>query len=138
VLRGTGVTAAAGAVGYAVASTSDAADQPPDGAAANGYGSTEETGTRLAALTDIPAGGGLVLADVNVVLVRSASDEVHAFSATCTHQGCTVTSVDGATIFCPCHASRFDVLTGEPVSGPAGSALPPVGVELRADGVYAT
>ena len=45
-----------------------------------------------------------------------------AFSATCTHQGCTVNEVAGGTINCPCHGSKFAVADGAPTAGPAKQA----------------
>ena len=74
-----------------------------------------------------------MLDDQHVVLVRSG-DEVRAFSATCTHQGCTVDSVTDGVISCPCHGSTFDAGTGAVVTGPASRALDTVRVSV-ADGV---
>lgn len=136
VLRGAAVTAVAGVAGYVVGATSDAAGAKAPAAAANGYGSDEGTGTRLAAVSDIPTGGGLILADAHVVLTRTDSGEVLAFSATCTHQGCTVNAVEGGLILCPCHGSKFDLATGAPVAGPAITPLPPVTVEVRGEDVF--
>ncbi len=55
-----------------------------------------------------------------------------AFSARCTHLGCTVQRVaDG--FHCPCHGARFDPL-GRPVSGPARLPLPWFRLWLEPDG----
>lgn len=137
-LTGAAVTAAAGVAGYAVAASSDAAGAKQASAAANGYGAQEEAGSRLAALAEIPAGGGLILDGAGVVLTRDESGEVLAFSATCTHQGCTVSSIEDGVIVCPCHFSRFALTTGAPVSGPATTPLPPIAVEVRGDDVFVT
>lgn len=51
-----------------------------------------------------------------------------AFSAVCTHQGCTV-AADGAGLRCPCHGSTYD-LTGANTAGPAPSPLPKVEVTV--------
>jgi cytochrome b6-f complex iron-sulfur subunit len=52
------------------------------------------------------------------VLVLQAADQLHAFSAKCTHEGCTVTFLPGqSVIWCPCHDGRFD-LNGRVLSGP--------------------
>ncbi len=85
---------------------------------------------------DIPSDGGLILADAAVVLTLAESGDVLAFSATCTHQGCTVASIEGGEIICPCHASHFDLATGTPISGPARKPLPPIAVEVRNGDVF--
>ena len=36
---------------------------------------------------------------------------VKAFTAVCTHQGCTVGMVEDGMIGCPCHGSTFDIAT---------------------------
>jgi Rieske Fe-S protein len=78
----------------------------------------------LAATTDVPVGGGLVLAARGVVLTQPVAGTFKAFSATCTHQGCTVAEVAGGTINCTCHGSRFAVADGFVAAGPAPSPLP--------------
>jgi len=146
VVPGLVVTVAAGAAGYAIASNSSAADPKPSTAAANSSGSSSVGGggaggggagaAPLASLTDIPAGGGLVLDDAGIVLVRGTGDEVQGFSAVCTHQGCNVASVEDGQIICPCHGSKFDAATGEPVAGPAKSPLAPISVTIRDNAVF--
>ena len=85
----------------------------------------------LVAVADVTAGGGTVVKDAKVVVTKDQSGQVRAFSAICTHQGCTVASVSGGTINCPCHGSKFDAATGQPVAGPAKSPLPTVAVAVR-------
>jgi Rieske Fe-S protein len=134
VLRGSGVVALGAAAGFLLARRSDAARGTGTAVAANGYGPEPASAARtLASVDDVTDGGGLVLADQRVVLVRSG-DKVHAFSSTCTHQGCTVDGVADGVITCPCHGSTFDAATGTVVTGPATRPLPPVRVEA-ADGV---
>ncbi len=135
-LAGAAVTAVAGIAGYAVATNSAAAQPRTTTGAANGYGSDEAAGTRLAAVSDIPDDGGLILSDAAVVLTHDESGEVLAFSATCTHQGCTVASIEDGVIICPCHGSHFDLATGEPVAGPARAPLPPIAVDVRNGDVF--
>jgi nitrite reductase/ring-hydroxylating ferredoxin subunit len=78
----------------------------------------------LAATADVPVGGGLVLAGRGVVLTQPVAGTFKAFSATCTHQGCTVNEVVGGTINCPCHGSKFAVADGSVAAGPAPRPLP--------------
>jgi Rieske Fe-S protein len=49
----------------------------------------------------------------------------------CTHAGCTVGSVSGGTINCPCHGSKFNIATGAVVNGPAASPLSPVNIQVQ-------
>jgi len=131
VIRGGALALGAAAAGFVVARGTGLGDDRSGSAAANAYGTAPAGGRPLAALADVPAGGGLVLADEGVVLVRGEGEEVHAFSATCTHQGCPVSEVSGDRIICPCHGSAFDAATGEVVGGPAPSPLPPVDVVVQ-------
>jgi len=132
VLRGCALAVAGGVAGFLVARQSDAADAKTATAAANGYGPTSKPGGEvLASVADVPAGGGVVKS--GVVLTKDASGNIHAFSATCTHQGCTVSSVTNGAINCPCHGSRFSVTNGEVLQGPATRALPAVAVTVNGD-----
>jgi Rieske Fe-S protein len=137
VVRGSVVTVVGGVAGYLLARGSAAARMPAGTTAANAYGAPAGTGRRLLApLDSVPRGGGLIVKDPPVVLTRTAADDVHAFSAVCTHQGCTVATVAGGTIDCPCHGSRFDAATGAVRTGPATSPLPQVAVVVQGGQVY--
>ena len=79
-----------------------------------------------------------------VELVRlSDADAVESFaaySAICTHLGCTVNAkLEGdGHIMCPCHGSVFDPANGAAVlSGPAGRPLPALPIRLETDGTLA-
>jgi len=68
------------------------------------------------------------------VIVCQAEDQLHAFSAKCTHEGCTVTFQPGqSSIWCPCHDGRFD-LTGRVVSGPPPQPLAKFIAQRQPDG----
>jgi glycine/D-amino acid oxidase-like deaminating enzyme/nitrite reductase/ring-hydroxylating ferredoxin subunit len=59
-----------------------------------------------------------------LAVFREDSGEVHAFSPVCPHMGCHVHWNAAETSWdCPCHGSRFDARTGEPLNGPAATAL---------------
>jgi Rieske Fe-S protein len=134
VVRGALVVAAGGVVGAVTVWTSGVGGGRRGTTAANAYGAPAgRAGGRLTTLDSVPAGSGLVLD--GIVLTRSAGGDVHAFSAVCTHQGCTV-GVSDAGIACPCHGSRFDPATGAVVHGPATRPLPPVGVVVRNGEVF--
>ena len=66
-----------------------------------------------------------------VVVTRMSQDEVVAFSAVCTHQGCTVRR-ESRDLACPCHGSRYDPVDGTVLQGPAEEPLPEVKVRVEA------
>ena len=69
------------------------------------------------------------------VIVCQAEDQLHAFSAKCTHEGCTVTFLPGqSTVWCPCHDGKFD-LSGRVVSGPPPQPLAKFLAQRQPDGV---
>jgi Rieske Fe-S protein len=136
-LRGCGVFAVGGVAGAVV--TSAGRDGDGGDATANAYGDQDTSagsGSALAAVDDIPNGGGLVLADAKVVLTKADDGTVRAFSSICTHQGCPVADVAAGRISCPCHGSEFDAETGEAVAGPASRGLPSVTVAVRDGEVF--
>ena len=136
-LQGSVVVVIGGIAGYLLTRGSAAARTATATGAANAYGpATGGGGHLLARLDQVPTGGGIVVGKEAVVLTRTASGDVHAFSAVCTHQGCTVDRVAAGTIDCPCHGSRFDVDTGAVRTGPATRPLPPVPVQVKDGGIY--
>jgi rieske iron-sulfur protein len=76
-----------------------------------------------------------------IELVRLAADlptGLVAYSAICTHLGCTVLPrlSEQGYIVCPCHASVFDpAADARVVSGPANRPLPVLPIEVSSDGV---
>jgi len=130
------VVVAGGVAGYVAGRHTDAAKALPASntggyqGGGGGYGG-DTTGSGggkpLTTVSAIPDGGGVIVD--NVVVTRSGSD-VHAFSATCTHQGCQVNKVTAGKIECPCHGSVFDASTGAVIAGPAPSPLPRVAVTV--------
>ena len=79
----------------------------------------------------VPVGGGRVYAARKVVVTQPTAGTFRGFSAICTHRGCTVNSVSGGTINCPCHGSKFHIADGTVAHGPARRPLPsrPVSAE---------
>jgi nitrite reductase/ring-hydroxylating ferredoxin subunit len=87
-----------------------------------GSGGSGGGGATVAA-SDVPVGGGTVLKDEKVVVTQPAKGDFKAFTAICTHQGCTVGGVTNGQIVCPCHGSHFSITDGKPLSGPAQAPL---------------
>ena len=76
-----------------------------------------------------------------IELVRLAEDlpaGLVAYSAICTHLGCTVlpSLSEQGYIVCPCHASLFDpAAAAQVITGPANRPLPALPIEVSSDGV---
>jgi Rieske Fe-S protein len=82
------------------------------------------SGAAVGAASAIPVGGGKIFADQSVVVTQPTAGTFKAFSAICTHQGCTVNAVSAGTINCPCHGSKFNIADGSVTAGPAKKPLP--------------
>jgi len=86
---------------------------------------------------DVPVGGGVINASGLFVVTQPSAGQFKAFSAVCTHQGCTVNKVASGMIDCPCHQSQFDISTGTPTSSSqAKSPLPAKTATVSGDSVY--
>jgi 3-phenylpropionate/trans-cinnamate dioxygenase ferredoxin subunit len=69
------------------------------------------------------------------VAVANVDGELHAFGDVCTHAQCQLSEgdLDGITVTCPCHASEFDVTTGNVLNGPATEPVDAYRVEVDGD-----
>jgi cytochrome b6-f complex iron-sulfur subunit len=96
-------------------------------------------GEQVAKLSDIPVGGSIsaTLDGKPIILAQPSTGKVVAFTAICTHQGCTV-NPDGAVLRCPCHASTYDAFTGKNTSGPAQAPLAAIPVTVSGGAVLAS
>ncbi len=108
------------------------------GSSGSSGASTGPPADAIVALDQVPVGGAVAVTidGQPAVIARSQDSTVAAFSARCTHMGCTV-AVAGAMLQCPCHGSQFDALTGAVLRGPAGKDLPAIAVRLDGDEVVA-
>ena len=96
-------------------------------------GSVVQVPTAGSPLTDV---GGAVLVESTAgvfLLSRTSASSFTAIDAVCTHEGCTITTADGADYVCPCHGSRY-TRSGQVLAGPAKAALRQY-VATFADGV---
>ncbi len=55
------------------------------------------------------------------ITLTNVGGTIFAIDDTCTHKGCSLGDgkLDGSTVQCACHGSRFDVTSGAVVRGPA-------------------
>jgi Rieske Fe-S protein len=104
----------------------------PGGASGEG-GSSGPVSVKL---SSIPVGGSTsaMMGDNPIVLAQPTDGEVVAFSAICTHQGCTVQPA-GKEYDCPCHGSRFNADTGAVIQGPAPLPLKKLKATVSGDKV---
>ncbi|WAZ20727.1 Rieske (2Fe-2S) protein [Streptomyces cinnabarinus] len=86
--------------------------------------SPDAAGQELTTTDDIPVGGGKIFKDEKVVVTQPEEGEFKAFSAICTHQQCIVANVEGGTINCTCHGSKFSITDGAVENPPATRPLP--------------
>jgi Rieske Fe-S protein len=105
----------------------------PTGAAADG--GKQGGATVLAKTADIPVGSGAIFAAKGVVVTQPTDGEFKGFSAICTHQGCPVSNVDGGTINCTCHGSKYSIKDGSVKKGPATKGLAAKDVKVEGGNV---
>jgi 3-phenylpropionate/trans-cinnamate dioxygenase ferredoxin subunit len=82
--------------------------------------------------SDVPVGGTLRVeleaetGPVEVAIVRDEDGDWHAISDICSHGAVSLSDgeVDGCTVECWLHGSRFDLRTGEPTGLPAIRPVP--------------
>ncbi|NKZ03964.1 Rieske (2Fe-2S) protein [Actinomadura latina] len=120
-LIGAGLAGVAG-LAAACGGSGDGAGFGGSGGSGGGDAGTDAGGA-LAAASEIPVGGGKVFEDAEVVVCQPQQGRFTAFSASCTHRGCSVGSVSGGTINCPCHGSKFKISDGSVVNPPADEPL---------------
>jgi 3-phenylpropionate/trans-cinnamate dioxygenase ferredoxin subunit len=94
---------------------------------------------RACSLADVPDGGAVrvVLDGVPVAIVRS-DGEVYAIHDVCSHANVALSEgeVEGRTIECWLHGSRFDLVSGRPTGLPATQPVPVYPVKTEGDDVY--
>lgn len=137
------LTVAGGAALVACGSSGSSAGTTPSSRSSSASSSPSSSSSSAAAggaavivkLSDVPVGSAVsaTLAGKQIVVAQPTKGKVVAYSAICTHMGCTVKPA-GAKLDCPCHGSVFDAATGKNLSGPAPSPLPAVPVKLNASG----
>lgn len=70
------------------------------------------------------------------IVIRDSQGRLAAFSAVCTHAGCTV-GFEGGVIVCPCHGGEYSAATGEVIAGPPPAPLAPKKVVEAGGQIYA-
>lgn len=126
VLRASALGVAAVGIGAGAAACSSGNSMPQGSGAQSVAAATGGPVTT----SEVPVGGGFIDADSEVVVTQPEAGSYKAFSAICTHQGCTVGSVIDNVIQCDCHGSQFSAKDGSVISGPALKPLAPKTVSV--------
>jgi cytochrome b6-f complex iron-sulfur subunit len=130
--RRTLLVAAAGTAG--AAALAGCAKSSKGGASA----ATTAAAAPIAKLSDVAVGESISAAvgSKPILIAQPTAGKVVAFSAICTHQGCTVAPA-GKQFHCPCHGSVYDAATGAVITGPAPLPLPPFAVHVAGGEILA-
>lgn len=97
---------------------------------------------RIAQLQEIPIGGVKLFhyptASDPCLLIRASVERLLAYSQKCTHLSCPVLyQAAEQQFYCPCHAGRFAVEDGRPLSGPPKRPLPRIELRVTGDEIWA-
>ena len=95
---------------------------------------------RICSAEDVPK-GAVVSADVDgteIAVVHAEDDNFYAVRDECSHAAIPLSDgeIDGCTLECWLHGSRFDLRTGTPTGPPATEPVPVYTVEVRDGDVY--
>lgn len=126
-----GVADSADGAAAATAGSSGAATGTGSSGAATGGATSSAAagsgGVAIAKVADVPVGNAIAatLSGKPVLVSQPSAGTVVAFSAICTHMGCTVAPA-GREFHCPCHGSVYDAATGAVKKGPAPAPLPKI------------
>jgi 3-phenylpropionate/trans-cinnamate dioxygenase ferredoxin subunit len=99
---------------------------------------------RICSTEDVPKGTAIraVTGDLELAVVHAecpdGSSEFYAVYDECSHAAVALSEgeIDGCTIECWLHGSRFDLKTGAPTGLPATEPVPVYPVEIRDGDVY--
>jgi Rieske Fe-S protein len=129
---GGGATTATSAAPAASAPTgSQASSSPGSSGSAGGVAAGALSGTSA-----IPVGGGKIFPAQLVVVTQPSDGQFKAFSAVCTHMGCTVNQIANGRIDCPCHGSEYSITDGAVLAGPAPKPLPAKTIKVTGDSIF--
>ncbi|GAA4683992.1 non-heme iron oxygenase ferredoxin subunit [Phytohabitans rumicis] len=95
---------------------------------------------KVCSVDDVPK-GSTISADIDgteIAVVHAEDDNFYAIYDECSHAAVPLSEgeVDGCTLECWLHGSRFDLRTGEPTGLPATEPVPVFPVEIRDGEVY--
>jgi Rieske Fe-S protein len=134
---GGGDSSAAG--GTTSTTSSSSSSSSTSSSSSGGNAPSPSAAGALVALSAVPVGGAVSAKSADgkpIIVAQPTAGQAVAFSAKCTHMGCTV-APSGAKLQCPCHGSQFDALTGKVEHGPAQAPLAAFPVKVEGGSVVA-
>ncbi|HEX5540489.1 MAG TPA: non-heme iron oxygenase ferredoxin subunit [Micromonospora sp.] len=95
---------------------------------------------RICSAAELPK-GSVISADVNgtqIAIVHAEDGKYYAIYDECSHQAVPLSEgeVEGCTLECWLHGSRFDLRTGKPTGLPAIEPVPVYPIEIRDGDIY--
>jgi 3-phenylpropionate/trans-cinnamate dioxygenase ferredoxin component len=95
---------------------------------------------KVASVDEIAKGATLAVQvdGTPIALVHAEDDQFYAIYDECSHAAVALSEgeIDGCTLECWLHGSRFDLRTGQPTGLPATEPVPVFGVEVRDGEIY--
>jgi 3-phenylpropionate/trans-cinnamate dioxygenase ferredoxin component len=96
---------------------------------------------KVGARAQLPAPRGVLRVELEgepVAIICTDDGRFSAISDVCSHAEVALSDgdIDGSTVECWLHGSRFDVRTGKPLGPPATRAVPVYDIKLDGDDVY--
>ncbi|BEP15609.1 hypothetical protein acdb102_39200 [Acidothermaceae bacterium B102] len=109
-------------------------DQAAVAADASKVATPSSTGATITTAAAVDAAGGVEFKNPttgdSAYVVQTAPGKYAAFTAICTHAGCTVAYLKKTSQFqCPCHGGLYDAKTGKVLSGPPPAPLPSIAIK---------
>jgi cytochrome b6-f complex iron-sulfur subunit len=134
----TGVVVMTGVVGLAACGSSASTASPAPSGSAAAPADSAPAGGVVAKVSDVKVGTAISAKTPNgkpIIVSQPTAGKVVAFTAICTHMGCTVLPAGGLKLMCPCHGSTYNAATGQNTGGPAPSPLAAVKVTVEGGSV---
>lgn len=95
---------------------------------------------RICPVDDVQAESPLriIIGDEPIALVKTADGQVHAIGDRCSHGDISLAEgfVEGCTLECWAHGSKFDLATGRPLTLPAYEPVPVYHVQVVDGDIY--
>ncbi len=95
---------------------------------------------RICSTEDVPKGTAVraVTGELELAIVHGEDDNYYAVYDECSHAAVALSEgeIDGCTIECWLHGSRFDLRTGDPTGLPATEPVPVYPVEIRDGDIF--